>query len=117
MSDFLKRWNMDWAADKPDDAAFGQYVETLPTLQNAIDCLPGWNSAFPERFGVTAGPLHLYNDPRIHWEAGRTAYLDAAGAEVDAVEANKLAFMRCLVAKEIYGLARAKFWLGDFVKW
>jgi SAM-dependent methyltransferase len=43
--------------------------------------------------------------------------LEGAGASVDAIEADKLAFMRCLITKEIVGLIRAKFWLGDFVKW
>lgn len=32
------------------------------------------------------------------------------------MEANKLAYLRCLVAKEVYGLRRARFYLGDFVR-
>ncbi|MBU3890147.1 MULTISPECIES: bifunctional 2-polyprenyl-6-hydroxyphenol methylase/3-demethylubiquinol 3-O-methyltransferase UbiG [unclassified Methylosinus] len=115
---------------------FDRYVDALPTHQNAIDAIPGWSTAFPEAFGVTAGIVPTYYDQRIFWaidcfgalegrevlelgplEAGHTYMLENAGAQVDAVEANQLAFMRCLVAKEILGLRKARFWLGDFVKW
>jgi hypothetical protein len=84
---------------------------------------------------VKAGALATYHDPRILWamesygpldgrhvlelgplEGGHTAMLEAAGAQVDAIEANQLAFMRCLITKEIVGLTRSKFWLGDFMQ-
>lgn len=119
----------------PKSSHFDRYVSSVPSWQNAIDAIPGWNTAFPPQFGVEAGSLATYHDPRILWaiecfgsiagchvlelgplEGGHTSMLDAAGAQVDAVEANQLAFLRCLIAKEILGLSRAKFWLGDFVK-
>ena len=114
---------------------FDHYVTSIPSWQNAIDAVPGWNTSFPPQYHLRAGPLATYHDPRILWaiecigsvegrrvlelgplEGGRTSVLDAAGANVDAVEANQLAFMRCLVAKEVLGLTRCKFWLGDFLK-
>jgi hypothetical protein len=121
---------------KRSSRTFETYEQDLPSHQNAIDAIPGWNSAFPPHLDLRAGDMPLYDDDRIRWaiecfgdltgrrvlelgplEAGHTSMLHAAGADVVAIEANKLAFSRCLVAKEILGLARANFFLGDFVKW
>jgi len=118
------------------DRTFDRYVDALPSHQNAIDAIPGWSTAFPQDLDLKAGIVPTYADARIYWaaecfgslegrkvlelgplEGGHTYMLEARGAEVDAVEANQLAFMRCLVAKEILRLQKARFWLGDFVKW
>lgn len=116
---------------------FDQYELGLPTNQSAIEAVPGWSSAFPKETGVTAGTLHLYNDDRVDWalrtfgplkgrsvlEAGplegmHTFMLERAGAEsIDAVEANRQCYLRCLITKEIMGMDRAKFWLGDIQQW
>lgn len=110
------------------------YEFSSPSAQNAVDLLSGWTHAFPPEFGVVAGPGAMYDDPRIHWavekfgslegkrlaelgplEGSHTYMLERAGAlRIDAIEANKGAYLRCLVAKEIYGLRRARFHLGDF---
>jgi hypothetical protein len=114
---------------------FDRYVSSAPCLQNAVDAVSGWSTAFPPDYELKAGALATYQDPRIRWvldcfgslegrhvlelgplEGRHTAMLEAAGARIDAIEANRLAFMRCLVTKEIVGLTRAKFWLGDFMK-
>jgi hypothetical protein len=121
---------------KNDSALFDHYVDRLPSDQNAVDAVPGWTTAFPPKFKVKAGHAAFYNDPRIHWcikqfgslkerrvlelgplEGSHTAMLAAAGASVDAIEANRLAFLRCLVAKEILGLLSCRFHLGNFVAW
>lgn len=114
-----------------------EYVTSFPTDQNAIDTLKGWNQAFPEQFGVDAGAMHLHNDPRIAWaieksgglagkrvmevgplEAWHTYMLEQQQPEmIDAVEANRLSFLRCLVVKEIVGLTRTRFHLGDAQLW
>ncbi|PTM44262.1 class I SAM-dependent methyltransferase [Phreatobacter oligotrophus] len=114
-----------------------EYVTTYPGPQNAIDILKGWNQAFPAQYGVSAGSMALYNDPRIHWaieKAGGVAgkrVLEVGPLEawhtymleqhqpvlLDAVEANKLSFLRCLVVKEIVGLKIARFHLGDAQLW
>jgi protein-L-isoaspartate O-methyltransferase len=119
------------------DRAFDQYDSREPSPQNAIDALPGWLSAFPPPLSVAAGALAFYADPRIAWclelfgplagcsvlelgplDGGHTYMLEQAGASsIDAIEANKTAYLRCLVFKEIAGLKVARFHLGDFVKW
>jgi hypothetical protein len=124
-----------WHDESPEASAFDIYVTSAPSLQNAIDAVPGWNTSFPPDLELKAGSLATYNDPRILWaiqnfgslegrhvlelgplEGGHTSMLEAAGARVDAIEANQRAFLRCLITKEILGLTRAKFLLGDFIK-
>ena len=115
------------------DDIFPRYETRLPSQQNAVDALPGWCTSLP---GVAAGALAAYSDLRIAWlaeqignlagcrvlelgplEGGHTAQLEGLGAEVLAIEGNRLAYLRCLVAKEVFGLTRARFLLGDFVEW
>ena len=115
---------------------FAAYEDKMPSDQNAIDAVPGWCSAFPKEFGLLAGTVTLFEDERIRWataqfgslagrqvlelgplEGAHTSMLTAAGADVVAVEANKSAFLRCLVTKEIRGLRNARFMLGDGIKW
>jgi hypothetical protein len=115
---------------------FERYEDKFPGNQNAVDAVPGWSTALPPEFGVTAGSICAFNDSRIAWaaecfgsledksvlelgplEAGHTIHLERLGAKVTAIEANRLAFLRCLVVKEIVGLKRATFLLGDFIKW
>ena len=130
-------WLMRLANDGEAGAALTDVYEfSAPTPQNAIDLLPGWTNAFPDEMQLNAGRAYLYEDPRIHWavaqfgdlegkrvlelgplEGSHTYLLERYGARrVDAIEANKLAYLRCLVAKEIWGLRRARFHLGDFVR-
>lgn len=118
-------------------AHLDEYITTLPSQQNAINALPGWNHAFPDHLGLYAGKVHLHNDPRIHWaieqfgslagkrileigpmEAAHTYMLDQHGpAIIDAIEANKLCYLRCLVTKEIMQLKTVRFYLGDSQIW
>src|SRR5262249_6341085 len=124
-----------WRTGTDARPSFDRYVSSEPSFQNAIDAVEGWNTSFPAELGLRAGSLATYNDPRILWaiecfgeitnrrvlelgplEGGHTSMLDSAGAQVDAIEANQLAFMRCLVAKEILQLKKSRFWLGDFMK-
>lgn len=121
---------------KPRDDLFERYVDSAPSLQNAVDAVPGWTTALPPELGVTAGSLGLGADGRIAWlierlgsvagwnvlelgplEGGHTGMLHAAGAaSVTAIEANRLAFLRCLITKELLRLDRARFLLGDFTR-
>jgi hypothetical protein len=114
-----------------------EYVVGMPSAQNAIDALPGWNQALPPAANVVAGSGAFYQDPRIVWaieqfgsiegrrilelgplEAAHTWLLEQhRPEELDAVEANKLSYLRCLVVKEILGLRKARFHLGDFSRW
>lgn len=116
---------------------FDQYEQGVPAHQNAIDALPGWNCAFPPHLNVTAGTLPLYADDRIDWalrtfgsiegktvlevgplEGMHTYMLNCHGAaRIDAIEANRLCFLRCLVTKQILNIANASFMLGDIQAW
>lgn len=119
---------------RPDDRLFDSYVGSAPSPQNAVDAVPGWTTQLPDRAGVRSGALGLAADTRIAWllkvlgdvsgwkvlelgplEGGHTAMLHEAGAaSIAAIEANRLAFLRCLVTKELLGLDRARFHHGDF---
>ena len=117
-------------------AALDEYVTQTPSGLNAIDVWPGWNMSLPPSAGVVAGPGYFFNDGRILWaieqfggiegrnilelgplEAAHTYLLESHGpALIHAVEANKLAFLRCLVVKELLDLKKARFFLGDCKK-
>lgn len=94
-----------------------------------------WASSFPPPLNtLKAGSIPLFQDARIHWmfeelggvgglrvielgplEAGHSYMLDRAGAmSVLAIEANRRAFLKCLIAKEILGMPAVEFVLGDF---
>ncbi|WP_084217490.1 class I SAM-dependent methyltransferase [Xenophilus azovorans] len=114
------------------------YVREAPSPQQAVDLFAGqWVSGFPPAVGVRAGDVPLHDDARMAWllerlggragldgrdvlelgplEAAHTRQLlDGGAASVLAVEANKSAYLRCLIAKEILNLDRARFLLGDF---
>ncbi len=115
---------------------FDTYEARVPTAQNAVDAIDGWVGRFPPEYGLTAGSSYLFGDSRVAFAAERfgplqgravlevgplegahTWSLAAQGAIVDAVEANKNAYLRCLVTKEITKLQNASFHLGDAVKW
>lgn len=110
------------------------YVTTPPSAQNAIDLFKdSWASRLPIE-GVQSGGADLFADVRIDWlverrgrldglkvlelgplEAAHTYMLEQAGADrIVAVEANSLAYLKCLVVKELLGLKAARFLHGDF---
>ncbi len=115
-----------------------EYIDSAPSDQNAIDLFPGqWSSAMPSnRPDLKAGPVNLFEDERIYWtekeiggfqdkrvlelgplEAGHSCMMEQMGAQsVLAIESNTQAFLRCLVTKEIFGLTRTRFKLGNFVE-
>jgi hypothetical protein len=119
------------------NSVLDEYVVGMPSAQNALNILPGWNHALPPEFGVTGGTGAFYLDTRIAWlieqlqsieglrilelgplEASHTYMLEQQKpASLRAIEANKLAYLRCLVVKEILGLKTATFMLGDFCEW
>jgi hypothetical protein len=113
------------------------YETRAPSDQTAVDAMAGaWVGSFPPQFEVQAGSATLWSDDRISWmidqlggidgsdilelgplEASHTAILLAAGASsVLGIEANRAAYLRCLITKELRGLDRARFLLGDFNK-
>lgn len=135
-------WRRGKSGAKPGHQAdnalspFDTYEPRIPSQQNAIDAIDGWVSAFPKEYGVAAGKLPLFHDSRIQWavdrfgtvngknilelgplEAAHTTLLHKLGARITAVEANKQAYLKCLITKEIVGLPNARFLLGDCVQY
>lgn len=112
-----------------------RFEHRAPSPQTAIDAIPGlWASRFPRPLDhVRAGDAPLFEDERIRWafdriggvesrsvlelgplEGAHSAMAQAAGAgRVVAVEANREAFLKCLVTKELLGLDRCSFLCGD----
>jgi hypothetical protein len=112
------------------------YVTSAPSPQNVLDLFEGeWSSALPAPYGAyRAGALPLFADERLVWgverlggaagktvlelgplEGGHTYMLERMGASaITAVEAHPRAYLRCLAVKELLGLTRARFLLGDF---
>ena len=119
--------------------ALDEYVSTFPTDQNALDIFKyEWSCALPRsRPELNAGEARTFEDPRVEWaaeqlggfdgkevlelgplEGGHTYMLERMGAKsVVAIEANKRAFLKCLVVKEILNLSRSRFLLGDGVSY
>jgi len=124
-------------------AEFRNFFEVAPGDQNALDLFAGeWSSRPPSGWPeLEAGETPLFDDPRIVWaqqrlvelglpegfagrdvlelgplEGGHTWMLDRLGAKsITAVEAGARAYLKCLVAKETFGMPRARFLLGDVV--
>ncbi len=121
---------------------FKNFFGVAPSDQNALDVFAGeWSSSPPPNRGdLKAGATPLFDDPRITWandrlresgleggvanrdvlelgplEGGHTFLLDRLGAKsVTAVEAATRAYLKCLIAKETFGMSpRVKFLLGD----
>jgi hypothetical protein len=116
-----------------------KFIQGSPTPQNIIDIFQGeWSSAMPASSGLISRPGHaeLFDDPRVKWlndELGPLADLDVlelgplegahsymmqrfGARSVTAIEANVRAFLKCLCIKEIFGLSRVNFLLGDFIR-
>lgn len=114
-----------------------RYVRKSPSVQQTLDLFHGsWSSLLPPPLeNMQAGKSALFEDQRIDWgiqtlggvkgkrvlelgplEGGHSWMLQKRGAaQVDAVEGNSRAFLKCLVLKELLGMDRVRFLLGDFV--
>lgn len=111
------------------------FVATADAKQNAVDIFKGeWASALPADLKVRAGTIPLFEDARIQWlnqrwpvagktvlelgplEGGHTWQLERLGAKrILALEANRRAFLKCLIVKELLDLKRAQFRCVDFI--
>lgn len=130
----LGQKNTQPALIKNELKAFDSYENRAPSAQNCIDLIPGWNTHFPPEVGVVAGDVIHFADDRIIWaldrfgdvrnqnvleigpmEGAHSALLESYGANVTAVEASKSGFLKCLITKEIVGLSRTRFLLGDCI--
>jgi hypothetical protein len=119
------------------------FIDDTPCEQNAVSLFRHWASRFPEGKGLaTDGQAGLFEDERILWldeqlrhhtgrgirgrsilelgplEAGHTYMLDRLGASsVVSVEANSIAYLKCLIAKETLGISSAHFILGNALRY
>ena len=114
------------------------YVLKPPSPQNIVDIFEGeWSSQLPKKTGVTTSPggAKLFYDPRVLWAEGACGgfrdrkilelgplegghsymFQERKAARVVAIEANTRAFLKCLCVKEVLGLDRVDFKLGDFI--
>lgn len=117
---------------KDFEATLSEFLAEEPDEQNAFNLFSkSWSTRFDSV--VTNGAASLADDERIKWlldrvkvnnknilelgplEAGHTYMLEKAGAKVLAIEANKGAFLRCLIVKNYLNLS-SKFMLGNFEK-
>lgn len=107
-------------------------VTASPSKQAALDIFKGeWASKIPID-GLEAGCAPLFDDERLRkfldregvggldtlelgpLEAGHSYMLEKAGAgSILAIEANTRAYLKCLVVKELLGLEKVRFLLGD----
>jgi hypothetical protein len=116
-----------------------EYITTFPSEQHALDIFKGeWASKLPLPFKqLIAGEAELFEDGRITWlgerlvdveqmhvlecgplEGAHTYMLEQLGvASIVSIEASTRAFLRCLVVKELVGLERSRFLLGDFISY
>lgn len=114
-----------------------QYIKTYPSDQNALDIFKGeWSSKMPsQRAELQAGGASLFEDARITWAAEQLGgFTNASVLELGplegghsymlenmhirsnlAIESNTRAYLKCLITKEIFGLSRTHFLLGDFL--
>jgi hypothetical protein len=113
------------------------YVREAPSGANAMRIFAGeWSSRLPEPYAAESGVAPLFDDFRIRWalerlgsiagfdvlelgplEGAHTFMVEAAGAaSVTAVEGNTRAFLKCLIVKELLGLTRSRFLLGDITE-
>lgn len=113
------------------------YVGGFPSAEAGLSLFAGtWSSKLPLK-DLESGYAPLFADERINWlisqlgsiqgmdilelgplEAGHTFMLHNAGAErITGIEANSLSFLKCLLVKEIFGLERSQFLLGDFASY
>lgn len=113
------------------------FVTNDKAEQNAVDIFKNeWVGAFPPHMAVVAGATPLSDDPRLRWwnqqeavkrkhvlelgpmEASHTWQLLSLGAEsVTAIESNTRSFLKCLVAKEVLGMNKARFLCADVVEY
>jgi hypothetical protein len=119
-----------------------EFERRFPSPQNAIEIFPGeWTCAIPnpnDRTRSLPSGLHgLFWDDRVEWaiarcggvagkrilelgplEGGHSYMFEQAGAaEVIAIEANRRAFLRCLVVQNMLRLKSVRFEVGDFTEY
>ena len=117
------------------------YINSSPSDESAINLFQGeWSSFLPGLPPAVCGSSPLFDDSRMHsWiarihaaipssisaphlfkvlelgplEGGHTYMLSNQGWDIQAIESNCRAFLKCLITANIYG-TKARFMLGSF---
>ena len=118
--------------------ASDRFVIEAPSAQNIVNIFADeWSSRMPPNLDAVSTPGHadLFADGRITWadqvigpfrgmdvlelgplEGAHSTMLEQLGAaSVTAIEGNSRAFLKCLCVKELMGLTRTRFKLGNFL--
>ncbi|HUY65095.1 MAG TPA: class I SAM-dependent methyltransferase [Acidimicrobiales bacterium] len=125
------------APTAPGGLVEDSFCRDMPGPDSAVGLFAGqWSSRLPPPYeDLTGAGADLFEDGRITWaasqfgnlrdmrvlelgplEGGHSYMLDRMGvAEVTAIEANRRAYLRCLVVKEVLGMPAAHFLCGDFM--
>lgn len=118
---------------------FDKFEQRFPSPQCALDVFKDhWASDVGQVIpDVISGNAAMFDDARVKFvidylgvgdgtlknmsilelgplEGAHTYQLEQAGAEVLAIEANAEAYLKCLIVKELTGLKKSRFELGDF---
>ena len=112
-----------------------KYEIQVPSPENLVALFEDqWVSALP---GFPSGDVGLFEDDRIRWaidlaggvagkrvlelgplEGAHSYMLHRGGAaQVTAIEANTLCYVKCLLVQQLFDLDRVEFQLGNFVPW
>lgn len=114
------------------------FIRSSPDIQNVLDLFHGeWSTIMPSDLGAVSHPgyAELFSDPRIGWanevlgpiegsnilelgplEGAHSYLLERLGAaSITAIEGNSRAFLKCLCMKEVMGMRRVTYKLGNFV--
>lgn len=110
------------------------FEDKSPSDQNLADLFEGmWESRLPN---LDSGSANKFGDPRLEWALGylggvqnksileigpfegfHTVMLERAGASsITSVESGKDNILKCLIVKELSGLTKTRFLLGDAQK-
>jgi hypothetical protein len=114
-----------------------EYTSFEPHPLNALALFRDqWSSKFPNQSEVTGpGPHELFDDARINhlfsllgdckdWnvlelgplEGGHSYMFNSRVRSVMSIEANRNAFLKCLIVKNLFNLGNVDFYWGDFTK-
>jgi len=105
---FAGSWVSDFAEACPEVRAGALPLFTMDTRPADAAGVLGVNGRFDGMRILELGPL----------EGGHTYQLEKLGAaSILSIEGNAEAYLKCLITKEITGLAKTRFLYGDFTKY
>jgi 2-polyprenyl-3-methyl-5-hydroxy-6-metoxy-1,4-benzoquinol methylase len=125
------------SAWKKTDTHLVEYLKLAPNPINALSIFKDeWSSTLPSQLGIAGpGPHQLFDDARIKQiyeyipdisqfkilelgplEGGHSFMLNSKAKKIVAIEANRNAFLKCLIVKNLLSLDKVEFLYGDFMQ-